>query len=73
MIRRTSSIPITVVPEAMPRFEPLRIYPLQRHEGNQSQFRLCIGIIETNLEADAMLDLVSELCPRDPSQSGIGR
>jgi len=55
----------------MPRFEPLHIYQLQRHEGNQSQFRLCIGIIETNLEADAILDLVSEFYPRarrEPAQ-----
>jgi hypothetical protein len=71
IILRTSSTPITVVPEAMPRFEPLHIYQLQRHEGNQSQFRLCIGIIETNLEADAILDLVSEFYPRarrEPAQ-----
>jgi hypothetical protein len=62
-----------VVPEAMPRFEPLRTYQLQRHEGNQSQFRLCIGIIETNLEADAILDLVSEFSPRVPPRAGAGR
>ena len=71
IILRTSSTPITVVPEAMPRFEPLHIYQLQRHEGNQSQFRLCIGIIETNLEADAILDLVCEFYPRarrEPAQ-----
>jgi hypothetical protein len=53
-----------VVPEAMPRFEPLHIYQLQRHQGTQSQFRLCLGIIETSLEADAILDLVSEFYPR---------
>jgi hypothetical protein len=67
----TSPTPITVVPEAMPRFEPLHIYQLQRHEGNRSQFRLCIGIIETNLEADAILDLVYEFYPRarrEPAQ-----
>jgi hypothetical protein len=48
----------------MPRFEPLHIYQLQRHQGTQLQFRLCLGIIETSLEADAILDLVSEFYPR---------
>ena len=55
----------------MPRFEPLHIYQLQRHQGAQSQFRLCLGIIETNLEADAILDLVTEFYPRarcEPAQ-----
>jgi hypothetical protein len=61
---RTSSTPITVVPKALPRFEALEVYQLQRELGTRSRFRLCIGLIETELEADAILALVRELYPR---------
>jgi hypothetical protein len=59
-----ASVPSGAMPRAMPRFERLCVYQLQHAVDEQRQeFRLCLGIIETELEADAILAAVREHYP----------
>jgi hypothetical protein len=59
-----SSVPSGAMPRGMPRFEQLCVYQLQRPlDERREEFRLRIGVIETELEADAILAAVREHYP----------
>ena len=60
---RTSSTPIGGVSNALRRFEHLHVYRLERRHEGRPQFLLRVGIIETVLEADAILMTVREEYP----------
>jgi len=60
---RTSSTPIGGVSNALRRFEHLHVYRLERRHEGRPQFLLRVGIIETELEADAILMTVREEYP----------
>jgi hypothetical protein len=60
---RTSSTPIGGVSNALRRFEHLHVYRLERRHEGRPQFLLRVGIIETELEADAILMAVREEYP----------
>jgi hypothetical protein len=60
----TSTASIPAPPARMPRFEGLRVYQLQRAQaGRRVQYRLRLGIIQSALEADAILERVREHYP----------
>jgi len=61
----TSTATIPAPPARMPRFEGLRVYELQQRaqDGRRVQFRLRLGIIQSALEADAILQRVREHYP----------
>lgn len=58
-----STAPITIPTTGFPGFEQLRVYQVKRTENNRWRFRLRIGLINTELEADAILAVVRELYP----------
>jgi hypothetical protein len=55
---RTSSTPIGGMSNALQRFPHVHVYQLERHQEGQWQYLLRVGIIETDLEADAILATV---------------
>jgi hypothetical protein len=59
----SSTAPIGVPTERFPGFEQLRIYQVKRTENNRWRYRLRIGLINTELEADAILSVVRERYP----------
>lgn len=58
-----STAPSGAMPRGMPRFDRLCVYQLQRKAGDREEFRLRLGIIQTELEADAILAAVREHYP----------
>ncbi|MGH8287508.1 MAG: hypothetical protein ACREV7_00555 [Steroidobacteraceae bacterium] len=60
---RTSSTPIGGVSNALRRFGHLHVYRLERRHEGRPQFLLRVGIVETDLEADAILVTVREEYP----------
>ena len=59
----TSTAPIPAPPARMPRFEGMRVYQLQQADEGEQRFLLRLGIIQSALEADAILSTVSEHYP----------
>ena len=60
---RTSATRIGPPPSGLPRYERLHIYQLERSLDGRAQFRLRIGIIESEIEADSILAAVREIYP----------
>lgn len=60
---RTSSTRIGEVSKALRRFAQLHVYQLERRERGRPQYLLRAGIIETELEADAILATLREDYP----------
>jgi hypothetical protein len=60
---RTSSTPIGGISNALQRFKHLHVYQLERRHEGRPQFVLRLGIIETGLEADAILATLREDYP----------
>jgi hypothetical protein len=58
-----STAPSGAMPRGMPRFERLCVYQLKRKADGREEFRLRLGIIQTELEADAILAAVREHYP----------
>jgi hypothetical protein len=61
---RTSSMTINPPPGGLLCFDRLHVYQLARSHEGRPQFRLRIGIIESELEADAILESVRAHYPR---------
>ena len=59
----TSTATIPPPPASLPQFEGLRVYLLERKQEGRAQFRLRLGIIESALQADAILAAVREHYP----------
>lgn len=60
---RTSSTRIGEISKALRRFAQLHVYQLERRERGRPQYLLRAGIIETELEADAILATLREDYP----------
>lgn len=58
-----STAPISIPTEGFPGLEQLRVYQVKRTENNRWRFRLRVGLINTELEADAILAVVRERYP----------
>jgi hypothetical protein len=58
-----SSAPSGSMPRGMPRFERVCVYQLRRAVEDREEFRLRLGIIQTELEADAILAAVRDHYP----------
>lgn len=59
----TSSAPLSVPPKKMATWDQLHVYQVQREEGGRRRFRLRLGPISSELEADAILASVREHYP----------
>lgn len=59
----TSSAPLSVPPKKMATWDQLHVYQVQREEGGRRRFRLRLGPISSELEADAILNSVREHYP----------
>jgi hypothetical protein len=64
-----STAPSGAMPRGMPRFERLCVYQLKRNAGEREEFCLRLGIIQTELEADAILAAVREHYPAARKES----
>src|SRR6266436_938027 len=60
---RTSSVTIGSPPKGLPPTDRLHVYQLARSHDGRPQFQLRLGIIESELEADALLSMVREHYP----------
>ncbi|TLY60834.1 MAG: hypothetical protein E6K48_08430 [Gammaproteobacteria bacterium] len=60
---RTSSATIGSPPKGLPPTDRLHVYQLARSHDGRPQFQLRLGIIESELEADALLSMVREHYP----------
>jgi hypothetical protein len=60
---RTSSTPIGGIANALQRFKDAHVYQLERQYEGRPQFLLRVGVIDTELEADALLATISEEYP----------
>lgn len=61
---QASTAPIAMPVPAFPRFEKLRLYQLKQFgSDNSMRFQLRLGIIESDLEADAILSTVRKYYP----------
>jgi hypothetical protein len=58
-----SSAPSGSMPRGMPRFERVCVYQLRHAVEDREEFRLRLGIIQTELEADAILAAVRDHYP----------
>jgi Meckel syndrome type 1 protein len=59
----TSTAPISIPPKDQLNIDGLRVYQISRTEDGRQRFRLRIGAISTELEADAILSAVRERYP----------
>jgi hypothetical protein len=60
---RTSSTPIGGIANALQRFKDAHVYQLERQYEGHPQFLLRVGVIDTELEADALLATICEEYP----------
>lgn len=60
---RTSSTPIGGIANALQRFKDAHVYQLERQYEGHPQFLLRVGVIDTELEADALLASICEEYP----------
>ena len=58
-----STAPISLPPNGLLEFEHLHLYQVQQRENGQQRFRLRLGPIASELEADAILGTVREHYP----------
>jgi hypothetical protein len=59
----TSSAPLSIPPKRMLNWDQLHVYQVQREEGGRRRYRLRLGPISSELEADAILASVREHYP----------
>ena len=60
---RTTTAPIALPSKDLPPFDRLHVYQLASRVGGRPQFQLRLGIIDSELEADAILASVREYYP----------
>lgn len=59
-----STAPISLPPKGLLDFDRLHVYQVQQRDNGQQRFRLRLGPIASELEADAILGIVREHYPR---------
>jgi hypothetical protein len=65
---RTTTAPIALPSKDLPPFDRLHLYRLANRVGGRPQFQLRLGIIDSELEADAILATVRQLYPTATKQ-----
>ena len=65
----TSAVPIGSPPKRLQQFERLQVYEVVRREQGTPKFQLRLGIIESELEADAILATVRAQYPSAAKQA----
>jgi hypothetical protein len=58
-----SSAPLSIPPKEMVNWDQLHVYQVEREEDGRRRYRLRLGPISSELEADAILASVREHCP----------
>lgn len=66
---RTTTAPIALPSKDLPPFDRLHLYRLANRVGGRPQFQLRLGIIDSELEADAILATVRQLYPTATKQA----
>ena len=59
----TSTAPISIPAEGFPEYEHLRVYQVKQTDDGRTRYRLRLGLVTSELEADAILGAVRERYP----------